>query len=661
MGTYAYMSPEQKKGKKVDFRSDLYSMGLMAFRMLTGEELGGLERPSELAPGISAKWDDWIKRALSNDPRKRFTSAKAMRDALPAKARPRPASKSVGVKSKSEVTSQRSATLEDGSVGKQSGQAKTTELRKWPGCLVACLLILIWVWFQFFKLPEGDPDDLFAEARDAYEEGRYEDAEDLAEDALVLWESELGENHPKVASCYVLLAAVEAQQRDFDDAMELAQEAVDIYLSQMSSEDATEAKASLADTLAKADPGKAVEYLEDTIPEGFENEETVPEDLAAKEDISQNLEHEDTVPEDPAAKEAAEKASEYLYWTTSYATKAREYERQGRIYWETGYATKAIEVLEKALAIKLEYLPEDHWAISRTYNLLGLAYDDDGKRFWTYVTFRSDDRYEKAKEYFEKSIASSLQPSSSLHHNLGSCYLYLDQYAEAVENLEKAVELGATNWTFHFLIEAYRKLADETDQEDEYFPKIVEATDRYITILEYSVNGEYLDKETSEMLRATEQDGNSSMKEAAIALGSAISTFRRAEESANKLFTLSLPWEFTYYAQLAIDYGSLGDEAKQKATLEGWASNFDECGQGFGGTVSRYVHYYLVSYLPNWGHWFHVVCLIVAYLVIIRLLIFLMSMIEPLLESSEKVTRHIGILVTAYLGLIDRLFQRINI
>ena len=48
LGTYAYMSPEQKRGEPADERSDLYAVGLIAFRMLTGDEAPGFDLPSDL-------------------------------------------------------------------------------------------------------------------------------------------------------------------------------------------------------------------------------------------------------------------------------------------------------------------------------------------------------------------------------------------------------------------------------------------------------------------------------------------------------------------------------------------------------------------------------------------------------------------------------------
>jgi formylglycine-generating enzyme required for sulfatase activity len=95
LGTYAYMSPEQKDGGAVDHRSDLYAVGLMAFQMLTGEKTPGFELPSALVDGLDPAWDDWVRPALAARPDRRFASAEAMLKGLPGAAAAEPAKKAV--------------------------------------------------------------------------------------------------------------------------------------------------------------------------------------------------------------------------------------------------------------------------------------------------------------------------------------------------------------------------------------------------------------------------------------------------------------------------------------------------------------------------------------------------------------------------------------
>jgi len=90
MGTPDYISPEQVKGKRGDARSDVYSLGIMFYEMLTGKVpftgpnpfvimnerlLNNPIPPREANPAISPELQEIIYRALERDPNKRYPNA----------------------------------------------------------------------------------------------------------------------------------------------------------------------------------------------------------------------------------------------------------------------------------------------------------------------------------------------------------------------------------------------------------------------------------------------------------------------------------------------------------------------------------------------------------------------------------------------------------
>ncbi len=88
MGTYGYMSPEQEEGKPADERSDLYSLGVMMYRMITGQRLRGRAKaPSAVVQGLDKAWDAIIDKCLENDPAARWQTAVALKAALDAGGR----------------------------------------------------------------------------------------------------------------------------------------------------------------------------------------------------------------------------------------------------------------------------------------------------------------------------------------------------------------------------------------------------------------------------------------------------------------------------------------------------------------------------------------------------------------------------------------------
>ena len=83
-GTPAYMSPEQKAGKEVTTRSDLYALGLVLHEMFTGTRPGDSpSTPTSLVKDLDPTIERVILRCLDLDPRNRPSSALHVAMALP--------------------------------------------------------------------------------------------------------------------------------------------------------------------------------------------------------------------------------------------------------------------------------------------------------------------------------------------------------------------------------------------------------------------------------------------------------------------------------------------------------------------------------------------------------------------------------------------------
>ena len=159
LGTAAYMSPEQAKGKTVDKRSDIFSFGIVLYEMLTGKRAFAGEDVSDVLAAIIRAEPDWKGVPSDLDPRIQSLLRRCLRKDRKTRLR------DVG-----DVRNEIEAILAepDTAVPSKAAKAQGSRCYAWALALVlfaVALLATLWILWPTAGAPEMHPVRSFGESR----------------------------------------------------------------------------------------------------------------------------------------------------------------------------------------------------------------------------------------------------------------------------------------------------------------------------------------------------------------------------------------------------------------------------------------------------------------------------------------------------------------
>lgn len=180
LGSPAYMSPEQARGKAIDTRTDLWSLGVVFYELLTGRSPFLSETPSDtiaailkvepppprqLAPALNVEFDRILGKLLAKNAEERFPNAAALIDEL-ISIEPEARGARSGSLFRPAATLRRSVeTAPDASPSSARGLAEPTRkvtparagLRRWKWHLLGLVLISLVAVGVWVSVRKGNP------------------------------------------------------------------------------------------------------------------------------------------------------------------------------------------------------------------------------------------------------------------------------------------------------------------------------------------------------------------------------------------------------------------------------------------------------------------------------------------------------------------------